>query len=706
MQPVQVLLPLPLPTYDYLAPADVAVGDIVKVPFGRRTLYGVVWSKNPSTFAKLKSISEKVALPPLPAHMLKFIQWVADYTLYKKGAILKMVMGVPDTFKPDKSTYQLSENPPVIKITETRKKVLDLLQTSPYSKQQIQNKTAVSDAVISGLLKADVIEKNEVYSFLTEEAHNYTSVKLSDEQQQAVDNIKENKVYLLDGVTGSGKTEVYFEFMSKLFAPQHKSETPQQILILLPEIGLSVQWLARFKKRFGFTPYQWHSDISASQKKKIWRSVIKGNIQIIVGTRSALFLPFSNLKAIIIDEEHDGSYKQEEGVIYNARDMAIVRAKLENIPLILVSATPSLETVLNVEKGKYDCLELHNRHADAVLPEIKMVDMTLFKKEKKFISPTLQMALVDNISKGHQSLLFLNRRGYAPLTLCKECGYRFTCPNCSVWLVMHKNKGLHCHHCDYSMKIPDKCPECNNDANFTTCGPGVEYIADEVARLLPQARVAIATSDTVDSPEKADALISQIENNEVDIIVGTQMIAKGYHFPDLTIVGIIDADLGLTGGDLRAIEKTYQVLHQVAGRAGRAKHKGKVYLQSYYPEHPVMKALLSYNKDEILKQELEARRESNMPPFSRLAALIISGENETALREFCVKLVRNAPREEGISVIGPAPAPIYRLRNNFRYRVLIRANHTVQKFMHRWLDGVKPPANIRLKIDVDPYSFL
>ena len=481
--------------------------------------------------------------------------------------------------------------------------------------------------------------------------------------------------------------------------------------MLLPEIALTAQWLRRFAARFGVRPTEWHSDLKHSERRRNWRSIAFGHARIVVGARSALFLPFSNLGLIVVDEEHDAAFKQEEGVTYNARDMAVVRASLGEFPIILASATPSLETLVNIQRGRYERLELPDRHGRAELPEISAIDMRTEKlPATRWISGALAQSLADNLAAGEQSMLFLNRRGYAPLTLCRECGHRMACPNCSTWLVDHRlTNRLQCHHCGFTVLKPDACPQCGATGGFAACGPGVERVAEEVAVLLPDARLEIMTSDTVSSPTQAAELIDRMADHEIDLLVGTQIVAKGHHFPMLTLVGVIDADLGLAGGDLRAAERTYQLLAQVSGRAGRESHPGRVLLQTYGPEHPVMQALISGDRDRFIASETAERQRYHLPPFGRLAALIVSSPDERRALEACSVLANKIPAElPGGRILGPAPAPLFLLRRRYRYRFLVMTERhiNVQKLVSHWLAEYTPPSRVRIHIDIDPYSFL
>jgi len=654
MQTISVLLPhIFRKSFDYLVPEgmEVETGSYVHVPFGSKYLWGVVWGESSGEVTKLKTILEvSQDIPHMQPAMMKFIEWVAWYTQSPLGMVLKMAISVP---------------------------------------QALENK----------LWKAQKISLSEITPFIP---------TLSHEQNEAVTQLgakldKGFSVSLLDGVTGSGKTEVYFDMIARCL------EKEQQILVLLPEISLSVQWLQRFQKRFGFAPTLWHSSVTPAGKRLSWQRIAKNETKVVVGARSSLFLPFSQLGLIIIDEEHEASYKQEEGVIYHARDMAIARAKQEDIPILLVSATPSLETEYNVKHRNYHRIPLSHRHNEATLPAIQLIDMRKQVLAKNhWIATPLKMAIEQTLEKKHQAMVFMNRRGYAPLILCRACGHRFHCVHCSTCLVMHAKKGkLLCHHCGYTAPLIKHCTECNTEHSIIPFGPGVERIEEELRSLFPQARIAVMTSDHSEGGEANENIVTQMIAGEIDILVGTQMVAKGHHFAGLALVGIVDADMGLNGGDLRASERNYQLLHQLSGRAGRAEVKGAVLIQTYQPEHPVMQALLAGDRDNFLLAEAEIRQEAEMPPYGKLAALIIEGNDELEVQKFARELIVHAP-PCNVLVLGPAPAPLVKINSRFRYRILIKAerNFSMQKFIQQWMEKVKIPGRIKVKIDIDPYSFL
>ncbi|MGH7110551.1 MAG: primosomal protein N', partial [Stellaceae bacterium] len=511
-------------------------------------------------------------------------------------------------------------------------------------------------------------------------------------------------VTLLDGVTGAGKTDTYFAAVAATLA------AGRQVLVLLPEIALGAQWLERFRARFGALPAQWHSEVGAAERRETWRAVAAGRAGAVVGARSALFLPFRDLGLIVVDEEHDSSYKQEDGVCYQARDMAVLRAALARIPIVLVSATPSLETTVNVARGRYECVTLPRRHAAAQLPETRLLDMRRERLEPaRFLAPPLCAAIAATLAAGEQSLLFLNRRGYAPLTLCRACGHRFCCPNCTAWLVEHRfTRRLMCHHCGHEESVPPICPECLASGTLVPCGPGVERLREEVAARFPEARLALMVSDLLIGPRAAAELVRGMSERQYDVLIGTQIVAKGHHFPWLTLVGVVDADLGLAGGDLRAAERTYQLLHQVGGRAGRAERPGHVLIQTFMPEQPVMQALAAGDRDRFLAAEAEARRAAGLPPFGRLAALIVSADDAEAADLAARVLARTAPQAPGLSILGPAPAPLAILRGRHRRRFLVKTERgvAVQAILHEWLARVRVSGSTRIQVDIDPYSFL
>lgn len=716
---VRVLVPYPVDkAYDYAAVLDrpVQPGDYVRVPLGRREVAGVVWGEGAGDIAreKIKPVLARCDLPPLPEDHRRFIDWAAHYIMAPKGAVLKLTLSVPDALEPEKPVrgYVAARDFAKEGVSPQAARVLDIAADGmPRRAAELAAEAACTPGVVKGLAQKGLLIEKEITPLppcrrpdpvrkgaALSEAQDYAAA-------QIVQAVKDGGYhsFLLDGVTGSGKTEVYFEAVAEAL------RQGRQALILLPEIALSNAFLDRFTERFGCAPALWHSSLGPAQRRIAWRGVAAGECRVVVGARSALLLPYANLGLIVVDEEHDPAYKQEEGVIYNARDLAVARAHIGKFPIALVSATPSLETIQNCWDGKYRHLTLPDRHGGASLPDIELIDL---KKEEMdsqhFISPTLRKALAGTLEKGGQSLLFLNRRGYAPLTLCRTCGHRFECPRCSAWLIEHRKTGrLHCHHCDYAMPMPASCPSCGDTDSLAACGPGVERIFEEVKEYFPQARVRILSSDTAATHDDLKSLLAAIHAHEVDIIIGTQIIAKGHHFPKLTCVGVVDADLGLAGGDLRATERTYQLLHQVAGRAGREQDKGIVYLQTFTPESRVMQALAADARDAFLGVEAEERRAATMPPFARLAGIIVSGREEKLVVEVSRELGLSAPQGPGIQTLGPADAPLYRLRGNYRRRLLVRADKSIdiQKAIAAWLKNAHTPSTVRVQIDIDPQSF-
>ncbi|MDE2164730.1 MAG: primosomal protein N' [Alphaproteobacteria bacterium] len=723
---VSVLLPLPLAgAYDYRVTNGMRVtaGDFVRVPLGRRRLVGVVWGPDRASIAdaKLKPIIETLPVPPLHDELRRFIEWVAGYTMTVPGAVLRMTMSVPDALEPPRAItgYIITDagraapNSTDSHLTPQRRRVLAVAaEGGAASAGVLAHRAACGSGVIKAMVAAGLLQSVELPAALPPPPPDWHAAgpPLSSAQDVAATDLATKvrcggfSVTLLDGVTGSGKTEVYFAAIAAAL------ERGRQALVLLPEIALSTQLLKRFSDRFGAPPALWHSDLGHAQRRATWRHVAEGQARVVVGARSALFLPFSDLGLIVVDEEHDASFKQEEGVIYHARDMAVVRASLAHVPIVLVSATPSLESAVNAQSGRYNRLHLPVRHGTARLPEIRVVDMRKQRPERqRFLSPPLVQALGETLAGGEQAMLFLNRRGYAPLTLCRECGHRMQCPNCTAWLVEHRRAGgLQCHHCGCAMPMPAACPNCGAVGSFAACGPGVERLAEETAQRFPEARIALMASDTLTGPRAMAELLERVERHEVDVLIGTQVMAKGHHFPMLTLVGVVDADLGLSGGDLRAAERTFQLLHQVAGRAGRAARPGLVLLQTYMPEHPVMRALASDDRDGFLAAEAQSRREGNWPPFGRLAAVIVSASDADAADRVARTFARHAPRADGIEILGPAPAPLAMLRGRHRRRFLVKARRDapLQTVLRTWLDVVKLPSGVRVQVDIDPYSFI
>ncbi|TAD89355.1 MAG: primosomal protein N' [Alphaproteobacteria bacterium] len=719
---VSVLLPLPLTgAYDYAVPegwSPPGPGTIVRVPLGPREVVGVVWSSNPTGPAppRLKPLLEYLPVPPLPGPLLAFIDWVARYTLSPPGSVLRMAISVLGAFQPPPAVEVVSRSPlpPPPRLTVARARVLAALEGHPFLRPADLAVTAeVSTGVIKAMVQAGLLTRAEfgeddVPPPLTPDWRR-GGPTLSPTQSHVAAALAQSigggyGTTLLCGVTGSGKTEVYFEAIAACLA------AGQQALILLPEIALSAQWLERFEHRFGVAPQAWHSGLSGVERRTGWRRIARGEVPVVVGARSALFLPLGRLGLIVVDEEHDAAFKQEDGVLYQARDMAVVRGRLANAPVVLASATPSLETVTNVERGRYRRLDLPDRAGGASLPEVTVIDLRRHAPARgRYLSPPLEDAVRETLAAGDQALLFVNRRGYAPLTLCRACGHRFECRQCSALLVEHRlRRKLVCHHCGYSEPEPHACPACGATDALVAWGPGVERIAEEAAFLFSGARLEVMSSDLLADAKAARALVNRMAEREVDLLIGTQMIAKGHNFPHLTLVGIVDADLGLRGGDLRAGERSFQVLQQVAGRAGRAEKPGRVLLQTTDPANPVIQALAARDLDGFLAVEAEERLAANMPPYSRLVALIVSAATPEEADRLARSLARTAPRLPDVTVLGPAPAPMALLRGRHRRRLLVRApkDVSIQPIITDWLTRAPATGSARITVDVDPYSFL
>ena len=717
---VPVLLPYPFAgPFDYAVPdgMELQPGDLVLVPLNRRAEVGVVWDApagDAVADAKLKPVDALLDTPAMQPALRRFIDWLAAYTLAPAGDVLAMALRVnalaPPVAQPG---WSLGTIPPDARLTEGRTRIASVLADGvARTSSALARAASVSSGVVRGMAHAGMLLPSLLPAappFAAPDP-NHPGPALSAEQQAAAASLREAvaaasfSVTLLDGVTGSGKTEVYLEAVAECL------RAGRQALVLLPEIALSSQWLERFAARFGTPPAVWHSDLPSRTRRITWRAVAEGGAAVVVGARSALFLPFPDLGLIIVDEEHETAFKQEDGVVYHARDMAVVRARFCAAPAVLVSATPSLETLANVEAGRYRHLSLAARHGGATLPEVSTLDLRDDPPPRgRFLAERLAAAVRDTMARGEQAMLFLNRRGYAPLTLCRACGHRMQCPNCTAWLVEHRTRRqLTCHHCGHTEPIPPICPVCTAEDSLVPIGPGVERITEEATALFPEARTLVMASDTVPGPAAAAAAAAAIAARQVDLIIGTQIVAKGWHFPHLTLVGVVDADLGLGGGDLRAAERTVQLLHQVAGRAGRAEAPGRVLLQTFSPEHPVMQALIGGDLGAFMAQESAARRPGHWPPHGRLAALIVSGDDAQSADEAARDLGRAAPRADGVVVLGPAPAPLAILRGRHRRRLLLKARRdvSVQPLLREWLARVKLARGVRVDVDVDPVSFL
>jgi len=704
---------------DYRVPDgwQVEPGSVVVAPLGPRQLAGVVWEPErlPSEEVgdnRLRYLVAQLEVPPVAAPLRRLCEWTADYYLSPLAAVLRMVLPSSSALE---GSRQLIEYRPTgtvpDRMTPQRLKALAAIEGKQGTIRELAAQAEVSDAVLRGLVHAGALEAVAVEADkpLACPDADFAPPELTRDQAEAAASLagaigKGFDPVLLDGVTGSGKTEVYFEAIAESL------RAGRQTLVLLPEIALTEPFLKRFQARFGCEPVAWHSDLRSSQRRRAWRAIASGEAKVVVGARSALFLPYRELGLIVVDEAHEPSFKQEEGVQYHARDVAVMRAKFEDIPVILSSATPAIETRHMVELGRYRELKLEARFAGASLPAIRAIDLTHDPPERgRWLAPSLVVELEANLAAGEQSLLFLNRRGFAPLTLCRHCGHRFQCPNCTAWMVEHRlMRRLACHHCGHVMPPPKACPECGEEDSLVACGPGVERIADEVAALFPEARTAIVTSDTIWSPAKAAEFVAAMDAGEIDIVVGTQLVTKGYHFPNLTLVGVVDADLGLQGGDLRAAERSFQQIQQVAGRAGRGDKPGRVLVQTHDPEAGVISALVRGDIAGFYDAETEARRDAAMPPFGRLAAIVISAEDAGEAEAVARRIGHTAPRVDGMAVFGPAPAPLAMLRGRHRQRLLVHAARSldVQDVIRDWLGELDWSAKVRVAVDVDPYSFL
>lgn len=645
MSSIKVIIPqLHIPELDYNISDDIDIspGDLVLVPFRNKEITGIVVNSNiVSNIKNLRTVTAKLDLK-IDKKIIDFIYRAAKYYMSDIGSITKLVLPV----------------------------------------EIVGGRDSIS-------LVCDI--------------SNCNLAPLSKDQHNVFEEIKRSKITsVLKGITGSGKTEIYFHMIEEVI------KSGGQALLMLPEIALSAQIIDRFKARFGFIPSIWNSTITKAKKRNLLKSIMQGDAKIVIGTRSALFLPYKDLNLIVVDEEHDASYKQEDGVLYNARDMSVMRSILTGCKVLLSSATPSIETIYNSNLGKYHLVNLSSRFGDAILPDVKIIDMRLQKMQKScWISHDLKSAIKNVIAKKEQAIIFLNRRGYAPMMLCKSCGYRITCNSCSSWLVMHKAKGkLECHHCGYNRNLPHICSECDSEDSFVACGPGVERVAEEVARIFPDARIQIITKDEMKSENDIREILNKIENHEIDILIGTQIITKGYHFPKISLVGVIDADIGINGGDLKASERSFQLLYQVSGRAGRESARGVVYLQSFNPDSVIIKFLQEHAFDEFTQYELSTRRDGNMPPISRMAALLISGSHEDIVVSEAKKIVRESIRHDSVRILGPAQGALSKLQNRYRYRILFIADKKIdiQSYITHSLAKYKAPSSINIKIDIDPYS--
>jgi len=719
---VDVLVPVALDrAYSYRVPdqLELAPGDIVCVPLGARDATAVVWADNPKPNPRLdnrlKDVEEKLELPPLRPELRSFVDWVANYTVSSRGMVLRMCLRMGEHLGAERERVgvRLAGAPPQ-RMTPARQRGMALFADGMVrGKSDAAREAGVSVGVIDGLIDEGTLETVVLppEPVAQKPDPDFLQSEFTPDQSAAATALKATvakggySVTLLDGVTGSGKTEVYFEAVADTI------RSGRQSLILMPEIALTAQFLDRFAARFGVRPAEWHSELSPRRRARTWRAVADDEVPVVVGARSALFLPYADLGLIVVDEEHDPAYKQEDGVHYHARDMAVVRGHIARIPIVLSSATPSLESVVNARRGRYQKLALPERFGGQLEPAVEAIDLRQAPPPRgRFISPVLAGAMAIAIERGEQALLFLNRRGYAPLTLCRACGFRFSCPNCDAWLVDHRfRKHLICHHCGFAMPHPAACPKCQAANSFVACGPGVERLEEEVRELFPQARVLVLSSDLVASVERLREELDDVAKGRFDIIIGTQLVAKGHHFPMLNLVGVIDADLGLSNGDPRAAERTFQLLHQVIGRAGRDAGIGHGYLQTHQPEHPVMRALIAQDREAFYDAEIEVRERDHYPPFGRLASIVVSGPDKHDTESHARALARAAPTHDEVRILGPAEAPLALVRGRHRFRLLIKAprNFDLSAYLRQWLAAApKKHGSIKLDIDVDPQSFL
>lgn len=716
---------IPSAGYDYRLTVPATIGTFVGVRVMNRVCVGIVWGIGDSGLPqeKIKDVSF-VYNAKMPVADMQWLLRMSEWTLIPMGMVLRLIVNIPDAFSPPRIEQLYSfDFDSKTRMTQNRQAVLDAFASNdndPMTAIDVQNIARVSSAVVRNMIKnGGLIPVAQREKNLGDYAFDYQdlgNIKLNEQQQTAADVIGDAiknggfSVFLLDGITGSGKTQVYFDSAWRAYS-QGKS-----VLLMMPEIALTAQFMSRFESRFGAPPVVWHSNLTAARRREIWRGVLNGKIKIVVGTRSALFLPWQDLGLVVIDEEHDTSYKQEDMGNYHARDMAILRAKISGFPVVLASATPSAETLENVNLGKYKCLRLTSRYGGAQLPEITTIDLrenrptpyTVADVEQiGSLSPQLCDALSETLAQGHQAMLFINRRGFAPIIQCKKCGWTATCSECSVGMTYHKRIGkLLCHMCGRTAPLPKVCPDCGCDVSMR--GVGLEKIQEEVSVRFPNVRTALVSSDIITSRQVLERLVSQLEQGKIDIVIGTQILAKGHHFPNLTLVGVVDSDMGLFGTDFRAAEHTFQQLFQVAGRAGRGEYAGRVLLQTYQPAHPVLTAICSGDRDGFMQTDMAGRKAAQMPPYGMLIAVIIEGEKEAVLHKYCQDLAAAAPIIHGAKIMGPITAQIYQIRNWYRMRFLVAGgmNMALQTVIMRWLSKVKQPANVRVKIDVNPINFM
>jgi primosomal protein N' (replication factor Y) (superfamily II helicase) len=706
---------------DYRAPeGGCGDGDFVEVPLGPRRVLGVVWGPGEGRFdlAKVRAVNRVLDAPPMRAELRLFLGRAADYTLTPMPAMLRLATRTPGLADAPatRRVYRLAGTAPN-QMTDARFRVIEALRDfggAAVTLAELTEAAAVTSSVVKGLVKAGVIVEGDAPRDTPFPTLNPDGVgRLEGDQIAAGDALVATvamggySTTLLKGVTGSGKTEVYLEAVAEAL------RQGKQALVLLPEIALTADFLTRVEARFGARPAEWHSGVTMTERRRVWRMVGQGDAQLVVGARSALFLPFRDLGLIVVDEEHDTSYKQEDGVLYHARDMAVLRASILGCAVVLASATPSLESWANVEAGKYGRLDLTARFNAAQMPQMRAIDMRSERlANDRWISDTLAAAVTARVAGGEQAMLFLNRRGYAPVTLCRACGHQVGCDQCDARMVEHRfQKRLVCHQCGATKPVPVACPACAVEGRMAAVGPGVERLGEEVAARFPTARVAVLSSDLFGSARALKEQIVTIAQGGADIIIGTQIVAKGHNFPLLTLVGVIDADLGLQGSDLRAAERTFQLMRQVAGRAGRmVGRQGVALLQTHQPDHAVIRAILGGDEEAFWAAEAAERRTAGVPPYGRMAGIILSSPDVAQVFDFAGELARrDAPlRAVGAQVFGPAPAPIARVRGRHRVRLLVKADKGValQAALSAWVGQLRLPAQIRLAIDIDPQSFL
>ena len=727
-----VLIPVAVDTaYSYaVGDTPLAPGDLVEVPLGPRLTMGVVWALRTGDTAKLKPVRVRLDLPPLPDTLRAFVDWVARWTLSPRGMVLRMCLRAPLSGEPAAPRFGVrTTGKPPVKLTPARERVM-AAATGIVAKSALAAAAGCTVAVVTALVADGALEVAalpvEAVVGIADPDHDVPH--LSTNQAEAAAKLVADvaarvfAVSLLEGVTGSGKTEVYFEAIAAAL------RGGRQALVLLPEIALTTQFLDRFAARFGTRPAEWHSSIGSKRRTLVWHAVASGEARVVVGARSALFLPFRDLGLVVVDEEHEAAYKQEDGVPYHARDMAVVRARLEGAPVVLASATPSIETQVNAQSGRYAHLLLPGRFQNRPMPTIQALDLKRDAPPRgRWIAPSLIRAIQDTIAKGEQALLFLNRRGYAPLTLCRSCGHRFQCPNCSAWLVEHRFRhALVCHHCGHQERRPDACPICEATHGLVACGPGIERLAEEVAELFPDARSLVLSSDFQGGTERLRDELDSVAAGRCDIIIGTQLVAKGHNFPLLTLVGVIDADVGLSTGDPRAAERTFQLLQQVTGRAGRFEKAGRAMVQTWQPEHPVIRALVSGDGRRFYGEETRQRDRAGLPPFGRLAAIVVSGPDHAGTQAYARALAQAAfrmppapgwslaaagglPGADETILLGPAEAPIAVVAGRHRFRLLVKAPRRgdLQGFLRALASAAPPPrGGVKVGFDVDPQSFL